>query len=319
MKTLLAVSDPATRASVAQILSRRGHTVIPADHAAGALRVFDQEKPDLVLLDDALTGMDPLEVCRKFRESPHGKRAVIVALTSRSTAAALEELGGAGVDDFARKPPDAAELHGRMALAETRSRTHPENRWETVQLWKSAQRLRQVLDSAPALVWTTDRDLRFTASFGGSVKEFALRPQQIVGMTMQEYFGSEDPKAPAIAAHRRALKGESARYDGTWRGRSFQAHVQPLLDADGKIAGCAGFALEVEESRDRDAEADALARATVDALPERVGVLDREGTLLAVNDAWRRHAETGSFLGAACALGASYLEACEATPGAAGV
>jgi signal transduction histidine kinase/DNA-binding response OmpR family regulator len=55
-------------------------------------------------------------------------------------------------------------------------------------------------------------------------------------------------------------------------------------------------------------------RSALDALPTRVAVLDGKGTILTVNAAWRRPGEVGCWLGAGCAVGDSYLAACETSP-----
>ncbi len=109
------------------------------------------------------------------------------------------------------------------------------------------QRLHLVVDQMPAVLWSTDRDLRFTSSLGAGLTALGMEPNQIVGMTLQEYLGSEDPEYAPIVAHRRALEGESGAYEQNWQNRRLESHVMPLRDADGKIAGALGVALDVTE------------------------------------------------------------------------
>jgi serine phosphatase RsbU (regulator of sigma subunit) len=67
----------------------------------------------------------------------------------------------------------------------------------------------------------------------------------MVGRTLGEFFETEDPKFPPIAAHKQAVLGESVSIDFRWRGRSLSIHVEPLRDSAGKIIGTIGISLDV--------------------------------------------------------------------------
>jgi PAS domain-containing protein len=62
---------------------------------------------------------------------------------------------------------------------------------------------------------------------------------------MSEYFRTDDPNFFPIVAHRRALAGESATYEHEWAGNCYQIHLEPLRDAEGRIVGCIGIALDI--------------------------------------------------------------------------
>lgn len=72
-------------------------------------------------------------------------------------------------------------------------------------------------------------------------------------------------------------------------------------------------------------EAQNLAQATLDALPDHLAVLDERGVIVFVNAAWRGRGADGEFLGAGSGVGADYLEVCarslvlEARAGAEGI
>ncbi len=59
------------------------------------------------------------------------------------------------------------------------------------------------------------------------------------------------------------------------------------------------------------ADAEGLLRSTLDALSAHVAVLDESGTVIAVNQAWRRFAADAGYVGANDGVGANYLEVCE--------
>ena len=114
-------------------------------------------------------------------------------------------------------------------------------------LWESEGRLKLLLEQLPAILWTTDRELRSTLSQGAALASIGLAPNQLAGRTLYDYMQTDDPDFPTIAAHRRALAGEFVSFPETWAGRSFEAHVRPLRDPSGAIVGTLGMALDVTE------------------------------------------------------------------------
>lgn len=108
-------------------------------------------------------------------------------------------------------------------------------------------RLRVLTEQVPAVLWTTDRDLRFTTSMGSGLKFLGLRPGQVVGLTLHQYFQTQDVGFEPIAAHLRAIDGTPANYEFEWEGRTFQTHVEPFFDNEDRIVGSIGLAVDITE------------------------------------------------------------------------
>ncbi|HEX2224113.1 MAG TPA: diguanylate cyclase, partial [Thermoanaerobaculia bacterium] len=111
-------------------------------------------------------------------------------------------------------------------------------------------RLRLLMEQMPALVWTTDRDLRFTSGLGAGLAAFGLDPEGLPGVSLYAYYQTEDPDYLPIRAHLLALTGESVSFEQEWAGRLFQTRVEPLREADGRINGCIGIAVDVTERKE---------------------------------------------------------------------
>ena len=116
-------------------------------------------------------------------------------------------------------------------------------------LIESEARLKLITEQVPATIWTLDQDLKFTSSSGKALASLNLKTDEVVGLSLQEFFGTTDETLPPINAHRHALSGERTTYESSWGGRVWRTSVEPLSDVGGKIIGCIGAAFDVTEAR----------------------------------------------------------------------
>jgi PAS domain S-box-containing protein len=108
---------------------------------------------------------------------------------------------------------------------------------------------RVILDRLPAVVWSTDTELRITFGAGGGLSALGLAMNQLatLGTSMYAYLHTNDSTHPVIAAHLRALTGELAPYELRWMDRLYHGRVEPLRDAQSRVVGCIGIALDVTD------------------------------------------------------------------------
>jgi two-component system alkaline phosphatase synthesis response regulator PhoP len=112
MKTILVVDDEARIAQLARdYLEHAGFAVVVAGDGPTALTAVRQRRPDLVVLDLGLPGLDGLDVTRELRR---GSSIPIVMLTARDDE--LDKLLGLelGADDYLTKPFSPRELVARV-------------------------------------------------------------------------------------------------------------------------------------------------------------------------------------------------------------
>ena len=110
--TVLVVDDETNLVElVAGYLTREGYTVLTATDGPAALALAREHRPDLVVLDLLLPGLDGLEVCRQLRQFSD---AYVLMLTAK--AEELDTLVGlaVGADDYVTKPFSPRELVARV-------------------------------------------------------------------------------------------------------------------------------------------------------------------------------------------------------------
>lgn len=123
------------------------------------------------------------------------------------------------------------------------------------------ERLRLVLSQVPAVLWTADREARLTSATGAGLGALGLEPDDLVGRTLREYFGTDDPDFPPLAAARRALEGESVTYDLEWGGGVWRVHTEPFRDRTDEVVGHIGIAYDVSEQKQLEDQRHLLARS----------------------------------------------------------
>jgi DNA-binding response OmpR family regulator len=112
--TVLVVDDEPTIVEiVARYLERAGFETYQAMDGPEALRLAELHRPDLVVLDLMLPGLDGIEVMRRLQERP-GRRTAVILLTARGEES--DRLIGLrrGADDYVVKPFSPAELVARV-------------------------------------------------------------------------------------------------------------------------------------------------------------------------------------------------------------
>ena len=111
MKVLVADDDGDLRELIAFTLTQAGYLVVRAADGPAAVRCFEQESPDLVVLDINMPGASGFQVCESIRKR---SRVPVMILTVRGEEEDLVRALGLGADDYLTKPFSPRTLLARI-------------------------------------------------------------------------------------------------------------------------------------------------------------------------------------------------------------
>jgi len=114
-KIILTVEDqPNIRRLITYVLTKAGYKVLQAGDGAAAVRVLQQNIPDLILLDLRMPKMDGFELLTLLRKYEAAASVPVVILTSLNTPRDLDRALQLGVVDYLTKPIDPRALVERV-------------------------------------------------------------------------------------------------------------------------------------------------------------------------------------------------------------
>jgi len=111
MSTILIVEDNEKNMKLARdVLQARGYVTLEAVTGEDGVRMAIEKKPDLVLMDIQLPGINGIEALRQVRADPDCARIPIVAFTASVMSADRSQITAAGFDGFLGKPINLKEF-----------------------------------------------------------------------------------------------------------------------------------------------------------------------------------------------------------------
>lgn len=133
-ETVLVADDQSSnRELLEELLTAQGFTVVTASDGSAALEEIARIRPDLVLLDVMMPGLNGFEVCERIKNNPETYLIPVVLITALSDKQDRIEGIKAGADDFLTRPVDRTELLARVrSLITLKRRTDELERAESV-------------------------------------------------------------------------------------------------------------------------------------------------------------------------------------------
>lgn len=112
---ILVVDDSRTiRAGMCQLIKRMGHTIVEAENGEQALAMYQQTRPDLVMIDVTMPVMDGYEAARAIRKLNPDDWTPIIFLSSMEADQDLDRAIEAGGDDYLVKPVSFVVLNAKI-------------------------------------------------------------------------------------------------------------------------------------------------------------------------------------------------------------
>jgi two-component system, OmpR family, response regulator ResD len=202
--SVLVVDDePTIGEVVSRYLKRAGYQTRVAANGHAAVAAAAEQRPDLVVLDLMLPGIDGLEVMRRIREADH-RRTAIILLTAKGEESDRVVGLRLGADDYVVKPFSPAELVARVDAVLRRLDTAPEHepplRFDGLEIDPAARRV-HVDDAEVALTQREFDLLVFFARHPGQ----AFTRNQLMDQVWQYSFYSD---TSTVTVHIRRLRAK---------------------------------------------------------------------------------------------------------------
>jgi DNA-binding response OmpR family regulator len=154
-------------------LEKEGYDVIVARDGSSGLDIALRHRPDLIVLDLMMPGMDGLEVCRRLRSDDRGRRVPLLMLTAKATE--TDRVVGLefGADDYVTKPFSPRELVARVKAILRRSQAQA----DPVELIRRGD---LVIDVACHQVKYTGQEIDLTATEFRILQFLASKPGRVL-------------------------------------------------------------------------------------------------------------------------------------------
>jgi two-component system response regulator MprA len=226
MRVLVVDDDPGVRDSLRRSLVFNGYEVELAEDGQRGLSAIAMRRPDVVVLDVMMPGLDGLETCRRLRAA--GEDIPVLMLTARESVADRVSGLDAGADDYLAKPFALEELLARLRALLRRSTVGPEGN----QLLRFSD---LSLDLGTREVWRGQRPITLTRTEFHLLELLLRHPRQVLerGQILEEVWGFDFPTtANSLEVYvgylRRKLEAEGeARLIHTVRGVGYSLRESP--------------------------------------------------------------------------------------------
>ena len=201
MRKVLVVDDePRIRTVLRGFLQAEGFAVVEAADGTAALTGIRRERPDLVLLDIMLPGIDGLEVLRQVRTFSD---VYVILLTARADEVDTLVGLGVGADDYVTKPFSPREVAARVKAVLRRDRAGPARpepvlRFPGLTIDLTGREVR--VDEAPVALSSLEFDL--LAALAGDPGRVFSRAQLLEKVWGYDFFGDER----VVDVHIRSLR-----------------------------------------------------------------------------------------------------------------
>ena len=172
---VLAVDDNRTNLHILQVfLKKLGHDVVLAENGEEAVRKFESESPDLVLLDIMMPVMDGFEAARRIKAMTRDRWTPVIFLSALNRDENLVEGLDAGADDYLTKPINFVVLEAKL-------RSMQRSLALQQQSIESLRRVQTISDNVLDAIITSDEDGKIVSVNQSTERIFGWSSAEMVG------------------------------------------------------------------------------------------------------------------------------------------
>ena len=255
---LLADDNADMRNYVKRLLANQGYSVETAVDGVAALVCIRQHRPDLVLTDVMMPGVDGLGVLRALRQDPHTREIPIILLSARAGEESRIEGLEAGADDYLIKPFSARELLARveatLKLARLRQEAMRQEQKLRVEAQSAEANLERVLTSINDQFLVLDSSWRYTYVNDRVVEAVGISKEDVLGQCIWELFPDLVRSDFYTEVHRAVAEQTVVQFEyyyPSWQ-RWFENRVYP------SATGVSILVTEITERKRAEAEREQL-------------------------------------------------------------
>lgn len=266
-KILLIDDEESTRTVFSDFLRFSGFDPAEASSGKEGIDLFSEERPDAVLLDLLMPGMDGIETLKELKRiDPDIPVIIVTAHGDVSTAVEAIKLGAY---DFIVKPPDFKTLPISINRAIERLRLARQKAVVETQLREKEKKYRNLVETAHDVIWSLDSEGRITFVNSAVRSVYGYDPQEMIGRPFTDFMPLEQAREnyrlfkhdplPIILSETEVL-----RKDGTRITVSTNAVI--LQDDRGNVTGITGTSKDITQRK----KAEEVMRKLNEELEKRV-------------------------------------------------
>ncbi|MBC8283559.1 MAG: response regulator [Nitrospinae bacterium] len=194
MSVLIVDDTPENINILGHIMARGDLNVSVAPNGEKALELIGKNKPDLILLDVMMPGIDGYEVCKKLKQDEATKEIPIIFLTALSGLENIVKGFKAGGADYITKPFHEEEVICRVTSQLQLQKTRNELIQSQKNLAQSEKLYRTIVEKVPEYIFQLDPDRNLVFA-NQAFSELGYKPEELKGKPLVELIASDNKDA----------------------------------------------------------------------------------------------------------------------------
>jgi adenylate cyclase len=191
--TILLIEDePMNIQAVSGILKEQGYQIRVATTGQQAIDSLERIRPDLILLDVMMPGIDGFETCRRIKASPNGGQIPLIFLTGKTDTKDIVRGFEEGAVDYVTKPFNAHELLARVRTHLALDRLHRENERLLLNVLPASIAEKLKKQSGTIAERFDDVSVLFADLVGFTPLSTRLSPTELLGLLSQVFSGFDE-------------------------------------------------------------------------------------------------------------------------------